>query len=274
MSLHHPRVQAAISAEKLVRRDLHNELEIAIRGLAGELKVSATQVESLETQLADVTGRLDRLAGMRARYNNLVAIVRQHTEIVDKAQKELADARASQAAALSTSLITRLDGPQAGNQPIGPGRLTIVLCGIAGGLIIGLAVVLMATPLGTLHRRRWTDYLNMSRRATDFVVGRRSTDRQLPQTAAAPLRRAEDFPAETSPHCPDQPRQDWQAAESPLPGIDRRCTTGRSSSQRSFDPEDRRCQSAERSPRVSATTPLTLAQSLGRLEMKTATAEV
>lgn len=182
MSKEHPKVQAALAAEQLVRQDLHQELAIAIRGLSADLRVNESQIVSLEVQSADVTARLDRLAGLRARYANLVADVKQRTEILEKARKELSDARASQAAAMSVSLITRLDAPQTGNRPLAPGRKTIVLGGVAGGLLTGLGLVFLVTPLGSFRGRRLSDYLGFGRRASDM---KRLADSPSPPRAGA-----------------------------------------------------------------------------------------
>ena len=143
MSEAHPQVQAAIAEEKDVRRRLHGELAVAIRGLKVELSMNDRRIAELSNQLADVHQRLGSIAGLRAEYNNLAADVQQHTEVWNKAQSDLADARASQAAAHSASLITRLDGPQAGGYPAGPSRSMICLAGLCGGLFIGLGVVVL-----------------------------------------------------------------------------------------------------------------------------------
>lgn len=182
-TLEHPKVQAARMAEQLVQRDLHKELDTAIRGLEADLAVNESQINALETQSAGVTGRLERLAGLRARYANLVADVKQCSEIFERSKKDLADARASQAGANSVSLLTRLDTPQTGNLPIGPGRTTIVLGGAFGGLLLGMGLVFLVTPLGTLQGRRVSDYLGFGRRATDLK--RQSDGRQTAQSRAS-----------------------------------------------------------------------------------------
>src|SRR5205823_5241452 len=118
--------RAAVANEEEVRRHLAGEVDSVVRGLATDLKVSETQMQSLERQTADVERRLSGLAGMRARYNNLVAETQQCSAALIKAQKDLGDARGTQAAAQTSSLITRVDHPDAGNGPIGPGRIVIV----------------------------------------------------------------------------------------------------------------------------------------------------
>jgi hypothetical protein len=173
----HPLARAAISAEEEIRQDLHRELEIAVRGLHTDLEISRARVESLVSQADEIRKRLDRLAALRAKYSNLVAEVAQESTIVEKARRALADARASQSAAQAASLISRLDKPQTGNRPVGPGRGTIVLAGFGGGLLAGLGLVLLVVPPENGRARRWTDFLVGGRRATDRVTeGRRSDD--------------------------------------------------------------------------------------------------
>lgn len=167
MSADHPQAQAARAAEQEVRQHLRDELESAIRGLTADLKVSETQIASLQRQANDAEQRLGRLAKLRARYGNLVAEVKQCNTTLERAQKDLADARASGAAAHSASLITRLDSPQVGNSPIGPGKTVIVGSGFLGGLTCGLGLVFLMVPPVHSQRRRLSDYLGFGRRATD-----------------------------------------------------------------------------------------------------------
>lgn len=182
----HPNVLHAIQAEAQVRKDLHAELQVALRGVNADLKVSQTHIRSLETQLADVRTRLERLAGLRARYENLVIEVKRNTEIVEKARKALADARASQGAAQSSSLITRVDGPAVGSRPVGASAAIILLAGLLGGHAAGIGLVFLVSPMTGGRGRRWTDYL-FGRRAGDRnPPGRRATDAPSTPPAVAP----------------------------------------------------------------------------------------
>ena len=145
MSAAHPKVQAAVEEEKDIRRRLHDEIDVSIRGLQVELEMNAGRIASLNTQLSAVQTRMTRLASMRAEYHNLSSEVAQRAEVWNEAQKDLADAKASQAAAHSASLLTRLDAPQMGAYPVGPSRSMIVLAGIAGGLAAGWGIALLLT---------------------------------------------------------------------------------------------------------------------------------
>lgn len=148
MSDLHPRVQASRAAESQIRRDLHNELTLAISGLDAELDLHHGRMEMLAHRSAELQERMKHLAGIRAEYANRLAEVHRRTEIVTKAEQDLAEARASRAAAHSANLITRLDGPNVGDQPVGPSRSAIVLVGIGGGLMLGLGLVFLTAPVG------------------------------------------------------------------------------------------------------------------------------
>ncbi len=147
MSPEHPQVQAAHEAAEQIGVDLHSELAIAVRAIEADLRLSGNRIASLEVQKAKLHDRFDKLADIRARYNNLVAMARHRGEILKAAELELAEARSKQATAHTGALLQLIGEPVTGTRPIGPGGATIVLAGIFGGLILGLGlVVLTARP--------------------------------------------------------------------------------------------------------------------------------
>jgi uncharacterized protein involved in exopolysaccharide biosynthesis len=149
----HPFVIAARESEDLIRRQLNNEVAVAIRGLQVEIELTADREKSLAAKHASARARISRLAEARAEYANLVASVQNHTRLVEAARKNLADARARQAGALSASVISRIDGVEAGVWPIGPSRKTITAAGGVGGLLLGFGLVfLFATPKSVIER--------------------------------------------------------------------------------------------------------------------------
>ncbi len=146
MSDEHPFVKVAREAENQVGRHLHDELGIAIRGLEADLRMNSERAKLLQSQLAKITGRLERLAELRAEYSNRVDQVKSRADLVSRAEQNLSEARAARASA--ASLISRIDSPDAGAYPTGPSRSMIVLVGIVGGLLIGVGIVfLTAQPL-------------------------------------------------------------------------------------------------------------------------------
>jgi uncharacterized protein involved in exopolysaccharide biosynthesis len=187
----HPSVVAAIRAEQKVRQSIDAELAVSLRGVTADLQVSEQQLESLNQQQHELQSRLSRLAGLRARYSNLVDDLAQSTEIVNEAKQSLVEARASQIAAQSTSLLTRFQSPVAGEHPNGPGKSQIVAAGFVGGLLIGIGLVVLGVPTRPSSGRRWTDFLPFGRRAADRLstatpanrpnpnIGRRSADHAL-----------------------------------------------------------------------------------------------
>lgn len=206
MSPEHPLAQAALAAEQEVRDRLRKELASAAEGLQSDIKVEQARADNLQHQLAEVQQRLDRLAGLRAEYNNLVNEVRQRSEILDRSSKALAEAKAAQAAAQSTSLLTPLEGPEADPNPLGPGPVAILLSALAGGWLIGAGLIFLIYPPPDAQGRRWTDRLRFGRRATDPPIGRRATDflpRGLPavSTAGSPA----GLPADASSGQPTTP---------------------------------------------------------------------
>lgn len=149
MSAEHPRVLGAKEAEKAIGRHLHDELAIARRGIEVELRLIADQRGLLEEQLAKTNKRLCGLAEVRADYANQVAQSKSRIVLLERAEQDLAEARATLASAKAASLITCIDTPDPGIRPVGPGRVVIALCGVVGGLLAGFGVVFMAVPAKT-----------------------------------------------------------------------------------------------------------------------------
>jgi uncharacterized protein involved in exopolysaccharide biosynthesis len=139
----HPQVQAALDNEQQVRDGLHSEISLAIRGLQVEQRLSAGRIESLASRLTQSKTRLASLAAGRAEYANLITEVEHTNRLHQQAQSNLANARAAQAGASSASLISPLDGPQVGDKPLGPSQASIVLLGVAGGLLCGFGFVFL-----------------------------------------------------------------------------------------------------------------------------------
>jgi polysaccharide biosynthesis transport protein len=148
MSADHPKVLAAKEAEEEIGRTLHRELAIAWRGVEVDLRVLADHRTLLETQLAKTNARLANLAAVRATYANEVAEAKSRAALLERAEQNLAEARATRASAKAASLISRIDTPDAGIRPVGPSRAAIALCGVLGGLLAGFGVVFLSLPAG------------------------------------------------------------------------------------------------------------------------------
>jgi uncharacterized protein involved in exopolysaccharide biosynthesis len=143
-SAEHPRVVAAAEAEKQIRRDLHRELVTAIDGAEVELQLARQRVTATKGRLAGLQTRLTNLAELRAEYSNRVAAVDNSRITLDRARQNLGTAKAAQAAAHSGSLVARIDHPETGPYPAGPGRTVVAGSGAACGLMLGLGLVFLA----------------------------------------------------------------------------------------------------------------------------------
>ena len=147
MSELHPEVIAARESEQEVRRNIHAELGEAVSGLELELQLQGKQEESLQARLDDLDGRLARLASLRASYGSNLAEMENRTEQLRQAEDDLSRAEVSQVGADAASLIGRIDAPTVGTLPAGPGPKTIVLVGVVGGLLAGLGLLVLTTPM-------------------------------------------------------------------------------------------------------------------------------
>jgi hypothetical protein len=114
-----------------------------------ELRLNAERGAVLSEQLATTLKRLDRLAAMRATYANQVAEVKNRAAILERSEQNLAEARAAEASAKASSLLSRIDSPDGGIRPLGPSRIVIVLAGVLGGLLVGFGCVFLCVPLTT-----------------------------------------------------------------------------------------------------------------------------
>ncbi len=144
----HPQVIAAGEAVEHIRKDLHKELAVAIQGVEVELGLGRQRFVDLKDKQRLLSKRLAKLAERRAEYSNHVAAVENSRKVLDQAREQLTEARAQQAAALSAKLVSTLDTPDAGTNPVGPRRVSVVFLGAVSGLILGLGwTFLTVTPI-------------------------------------------------------------------------------------------------------------------------------
>lgn len=215
MTPQHPDVLAARLAETQVKQELTSELDNIIGSLNADMTVLKNQTETLQTQLSDVEQRMNKLAGLRAPYSNLVSDVKRCNDKLAEEYKKLSLARSSEASAFKTSvLITGKDEPNTGTSPVGPSAKLVVLGGAVGGFMLGMGLIFVTVPIGQMCGRRWSDYASSGRRAADRTAqanggatpGRRGSD-PVPQ-----VRRASDAPA-GSRRASDVQRRDRRTAD-------------------------------------------------------------
>jgi len=139
----HPQVLASIESVHQIRNDLHQELHVAIKGLEVELGLNQDRYATVLRQFKDVQQRLDHLAQRRVEYSNRVSAVETSQEVLDQAQKQLSEVRAGQVAARSVSLVTPIDRPEVGSNPVGLRRASVLAIGSLGGLALGLGCVFL-----------------------------------------------------------------------------------------------------------------------------------
>jgi hypothetical protein len=116
-----------------------------MQGAEVELSLGRQRVSSTQKRLGDLDARLTRLAQRRGEYSNRVAAVDNSRITLDQARQNLSTAKAAQAAAHSGSLVTRIDQPETGPYPAGPGRTVVAGAGAMGGLMLGLGLVFLST---------------------------------------------------------------------------------------------------------------------------------
>lgn len=147
-SANHPDVVAAKQSEVRVANHLHKSLIASVDGLRSELVSAKKRVERVDRQLALANGRMGGIAGLRTEYSNLSAAVAQRIEFLKKARDEMSIARGNALSARSISLIHLVDEPITYTKPIGPGKVTTVLCGAFAGLLIGGSLIFLMLPVG------------------------------------------------------------------------------------------------------------------------------
>lgn len=142
-SANHPQVRAAIEAEGQIRAELHDELVTALRGAEVDLQLAGERLAATQGRLDDLQKRFARLASLRAEYSNRVAAVEDCRKNLERIRQDLSTARAAEAAAVGGSLVTRLDKPETGPYPAGPGRTIIAGAGGVAGLMLGLGLAFL-----------------------------------------------------------------------------------------------------------------------------------
>ncbi|MCE3014248.1 MAG: GumC family protein [Pirellula sp.] len=176
----HPSAVASRSAQEAVTSRFHQELKSSLASLNADIELANQKIARLEAQKRTAEERLSKLASGRASYANLAAEVKSRSAMLDACEKSLAEAQAARDASVSTSLLTRLDAPIVSDRPIGPGRTTLAgMCAIAG-LLAGLGIVFVITPI---------DFgPSYGRRALDRATGRRTADSltDVARTTAVP----------------------------------------------------------------------------------------
>lgn len=175
----HPRRRAAETTEREIEQRMVEEAREAVQAMQPTMQLTRDRVERFREQHETLTGKLNRLAGVRTGYSKLDAEVRALTQQLGQSEAALSAAEASRSAALSTNLLSELGPPQVAERPEGlSGSMTAIGATFAG-LVFGLGTVFLVAPgpTGPTYGRRLNDYL----------VGRRSSDRGEKDSVATPI---------------------------------------------------------------------------------------
>ena len=174
----HPLVIAAFKAEQEIQVRLREELGLARQAIVNDTVLIKNRKESLQEQHDRLIKRIEAMANIRAEYANLIAEVRSRSQVLQDTERQLSEVQAARDAAISCSLVTRIDNPFASETPVGPGRTTILAGSTMAGLFFGFGALFLLAPMETTgFGRRATDFAAaIGRRASDRIPGMRSTD--------------------------------------------------------------------------------------------------
>ena len=178
----HPSVIASQSTQSTIVKRFSQELRASISGVESDISLVEGRIRKLESQKDAAQVRLANLADNRSAYANLLSEVKSKVAILESAEKALAEIQAARDSSVSTSLLTRLDSPIVSDRPIGPGKTTIALLCSVAGLVFGLGIVFVVTPIDTTP--------SFGRRNADRSLGRRDADALAPTTSRVEISRS------------------------------------------------------------------------------------
>lgn len=156
-SADHPLVAAAEEALAQIKAEVSREVPVAIAGVKMELSLAEQRKADLSAELAKVGATHRVLATQRSKYARLVADVDNQMKQVDAARNQLSEAESARAAALASSVLSRIDRVETDDRPVGPGRVVTTAAGGLAGLLLGVGLVVtlwLPAPQGPAGRAR------------------------------------------------------------------------------------------------------------------------
>ncbi len=164
-----PKRRAAMAAEAEITRRMQQEAGEVIRAMEPGIRMAKDRVTRLQEREQGLHERLDELAKARTNYAKIDAEVRHRTQHLFETEQSLSDAKASRSAALSTNLVAELGPPQVSDKPIGPTVTVVAIGSTIAGMVFGFGAIFLIAPGPTevQGKRRWSDYLQGGRRASD-----------------------------------------------------------------------------------------------------------
>lgn len=172
----HPQVRAAARELNEIRAQITKRLPAWTESVRADIQITNGLVNSLQEELSRVENRLSELASLRAPYSNLISRVQNRRDQLRDVNQALSRAEAQCSSANSSSVFTRVGETEVSDSPIGPGRATIAASSCIGGLMIGVGLVLLASPITSLSNEGIREF---GRRTTDqlrVTFGRRESD--------------------------------------------------------------------------------------------------
>ncbi len=134
-----------------IESQIRTELEVAINGAKAQTKFVSIRVDSLNSQRDHVLNRLTRLADVRAPYQNMLEEQRAATQAFRDAQTELSQAAAVLNGANTVNLLTSLEKPNVGTNPVSLSRSNVVAGSVGCGVFIGLGLIMfLSAPAGNV----------------------------------------------------------------------------------------------------------------------------
>lgn len=141
----HPMTLSALATEQDVQQQVREEIDSALKAAEVELNISRQQVDNLRVVETDLSSRLRLLVDQRVPYSEALERLQQKRDVLTSVENDLAEIQNNLHSNDPTSLIAKIDGPQAGTKPLGPGKQAIVLGGLLVGFVTGIGMLMFVT---------------------------------------------------------------------------------------------------------------------------------
>lgn len=142
-----------------IQRQIYLELDVAIQCANVQKQFAQTRMQTLNQQREKIQDRLRNLADQRAPYANLMEELRVASDQYREAKTELSQAQAVLSGTEKVDLMTRLEKPHVGTQPVSLSRSTVVMGSLGCGVFIALGLVMLLSAPGNEVSPRELDRL-------------------------------------------------------------------------------------------------------------------
>ncbi len=142
----HPTVQKHQEQVRSMHRQIHNELDSAMRGLKGQIASLKQKVDKSLAQEAEIDSRFNRISSKRVDYLRLDEEVKKKTEVFNESQSDLASIQRLDSQNFDVTLLTPVDEPQVSTRADGLGAKTTILGSGLAGLLAGFGLILLLDP--------------------------------------------------------------------------------------------------------------------------------